>query len=110
MIRVGRPPRPLFGVLAPGERSTRKTSHAIPKSHIPIIQNKPGSQIVIVDFTNVSVTVENQGPGSSFYFVYFITEATLQTMSAAKQLWDSVRKLQRERKAQSEDGNDTHNL
>ncbi len=99
-------PRPIFGLLAAGEQTTRKTSRPIPKDHVPVIQNQPGGQVQMVGYSDTAITLENHGDGPAMFSVYFITAAMFDTIHAAKTLFDSVLKLRRKG---SPDGNNADN-
>lgn len=89
-----RAPRPIFGILAPGEKRTRKFT-VLPAGVMPLVQNFPGGSIALAGMGKDFVTVENRGPTSRGFAVLFVTQDHMQKLMLAKQAVGIVAELRK---------------
>lgn len=66
-------PSPLYGILQPGERSTRRFSCPLDDNHVPLLQKLTGS-VRIAEQSAEEIVVENTGPSTAFFAVWFPTQ------------------------------------
>jgi hypothetical protein len=80
------PPDALFGILQPGERTTRMFSRELDSEHAAILQRAPGSGLRIAEQASTEITLENTGDKPSPYIVLFPTKAFVRAAAGAKEL------------------------
>ena len=91
-----RAPAPIFGILPPGEKSTRKFP-VLPVGVMPLVQNFPGGQVALVEMGANFVTVENRGEGRGPFTILFVTQEQLQKLMLVKQAAGMVAELRKKK-------------
>ncbi len=84
--KVPQIPTAIWGVLQPGETTTRAYSCPLPEQYCAILQKKPGDQVSIVEQSDETITVTNQGPRPAFYLVLFLANASIRAVLGAKEV------------------------
>lgn len=79
-------PEPLWGLLQPGERTTRVFSAPLQGTYVPLLQRIPHSGVRIAEQSDHDITLENTGSSMSPYLVLFPTQALLRAAAAGKEL------------------------
>lgn len=91
-----RGPRPIFGILAPGEETTRKFQ-PLPIGVMPLLQNFPGGSVSLVEQGVDFITVENTGPKRSPFTVLFVTQDQMKQLFLVKSAVDMVSEHRRKK-------------
>jgi hypothetical protein len=89
-----RGPSPLFGILAPGEKTTRSFP-VLPTGVMPLLQNFPGGAVRLVEWDDHSVTIENMGSARAPFSILFVTPAQIQKLAVLKQAFDGISELRK---------------
>lgn len=89
-----RAPSPMFGILAPGEKRTRKFT-VLPPGVMPLVQNFPGGSIALVEIGKNFVTIENRGPTARGFAVLFVTPDHMQKLMLMKQAAGMVAEIRK---------------
>ena len=86
MTTANEGPDNLWGILQPGESTTRKFSCALGSGHAAVLQRVPHSGIRIVEQTADRIVLENTGPAPSPYLVLFPAKELVNALLGAKEV------------------------
>lgn len=96
MSQQQRAPSPIFGILAPGEKRTRRFQ-VLPTGVMPMVQNFPGGQVALVGMGNDFVSIENRGQGRGPFTILFVTQDQVQKLMLVKQVAGAVAEIRKKK-------------
>ena len=85
-------PRPILGLLAVGERTTRSFSCERSPNVMPLVHSPGGGQVRIVSQTTRDITLQNLSARAAPFMVFFVDQTTMKRLAALQQLFSSLKR------------------